>query len=81
MEPSLRVSDSRLSCGSEACVHRAASETKLWHVSARLNDKQVAVLEWMRAGMPAGVYESGYGHCVVARALQWPWWNMARSDD
>lgn len=35
-----------------------------------MNDKQVAVLEWVKAGMPPGVYESGYAHRLVARALE-----------
>lgn len=40
------------------------------HQPIRLNDKQVAVLNWVKAGMPAGVYEGGHEHRIVARALE-----------
>ena len=36
----------------------------------RLNDKQVAELDWVKVGMPDGVYQGGYEHRIVARALE-----------
>lgn len=35
-----------------------------------LTGSQFAVLEWVAAGCPAGVYEQGYAHRITARALE-----------
>jgi hypothetical protein len=36
---------------------------------AQLNRRQVEVLTWIGSGCPAGVYDDGYEHRIVARAL------------
>ncbi len=39
--------------------------------SIRLNERQVAVLEWVKAGRPADVFDDdGYSHRITARALE-----------
>lgn len=35
-----------------------------------LNEKQLAVLNWVAEGRPKGVYEDGFEHRVTARALE-----------
>lgn len=35
-----------------------------------LNEKQLAVLQWVTNGCPRGVYDQGYEHRVIARALE-----------
>jgi len=35
-----------------------------------LNEKQIAVLQWVANGCPHGVYDQGFEHRVVARALE-----------
>ena len=37
---------------------------------AQLNQKQVDVLEWIKDGCPDGVYQDGYEHRIIARALE-----------
>jgi hypothetical protein len=37
---------------------------------AQLNQQQVDVLRWIKDGCPTGVYEDGYEHRIIARALE-----------
>lgn len=37
---------------------------------ASLNEKQIAVLQWIKDGCPPGIYDQGYEHRAVARALE-----------